>query len=68
MKISIDFLAKRRIPALAAPKVHVPFSISGPIAPTSLLEGKPILINVGVGNDFIDERHGSAPGNECSEA
>jgi hypothetical protein len=57
-KPALNILSPCRVAIFSTPQIKIPLLVPSPPMALALLEGKVIGVDVGVGNDFVDEGHG----------
>jgi hypothetical protein len=57
-KVAFHVISPCWISIFPTPQIKIPLLVAGPPVAIALLKGEAIGIDVGVGNDFVDEGHG----------
>jgi hypothetical protein len=58
VETTLNLLIPKRIPPAPTPQIKIPLLVAGPPMALALLKGEAIGVDIGVGNDFVDEGHG----------
>ena len=57
-KMTFDVISPDWISIFPTPQIKIPLLVAGPPMALALLKGEAIGVDIGVGNDFVDEGHG----------